>query len=44
MADLSLEVRPDFESNAYRVVRKALMLAHNEEVAKAIERLYNLGG
>ena len=39
MADPSLEVRPDFESNAYRAVCEALMLVHNEEVATAIERL-----
>ena len=39
MADPSLEVRPNFESNAYRAVREALMLAHNKEVAAAIERL-----
>ena len=39
MADPSLEVRPNFESNAYRVVREVLMLTHNEEVTTAIERL-----
>ncbi|KAH0832877.1 hypothetical protein J3R83DRAFT_11828 [Lanmaoa asiatica] len=39
MADPSLEVRPNFASNAYRIVREALMNTYNEDVPQAIERL-----
>ena len=39
MIDPALEVRPDFASNAYRMVREALMANFNEDVDEAIHRL-----
>jgi mannosyltransferase OCH1-like enzyme len=39
MADPNLEVRPDFASNAYRMVWEALMATFNEDVEQATDRL-----
>jgi hypothetical protein len=39
MADPALEVRPDFASNAYRMVREALMASYDEDIEQAIHRL-----
>lgn len=39
MADPAFEVRPDFASNAYRMVREAVMAAHNIDVDEAIDRI-----
>ncbi|KAF8545991.1 hypothetical protein OG21DRAFT_1518408, partial [Imleria badia] len=39
MVDPTLEVCPDFASNAYRVVREALMGSFNENAEQSIDRL-----
>lgn len=39
MADPSLEARPEFHSNAYTIIRQALMATHNKNEQQAIEHL-----
>ena len=39
MADPTLEVRPDFASNAYQLVREALMGSFNENAEQSIDCL-----
>ncbi|KAG6377306.1 hypothetical protein JVT61DRAFT_15094 [Boletus reticuloceps] len=39
MADPILEIHPDFASNAYRIVREALMANFQEDVDQAIEHI-----
>ncbi|KAN0078025.1 hypothetical protein V8E55_010082 [Tylopilus felleus] len=39
MADPAFEVRPDFASNTYHMVREAVMAAHNIDIDEAIDRI-----
>jgi len=39
MADLNLEIRPDFAANPYRTIREAIMDTFSGEVAQAVECL-----